>query len=78
MHVCSNTGQGAGAGAGVAANASLVALTDGWTWHCVGCDSDEQLGANVDRFIDNSQGLPVWNNEFEVRGGWLDPASSWK
>jgi hypothetical protein len=67
VHVCSNTGQGSGAGAGVAANASLVALTDGWTWHCVGCSSDEQLGSNVDRFLNNSQGVPVWNNEFEVR-----------
>ena len=56
IHVCSNTGQEANAaGGGVASNASLVALTDGWTWHCVGCDSDEQLGPAIDRFINNSQ-----------------------
>ena len=56
IHVCSNTGQESGAaGGGVAANASLVALTDGWTWHCVGCDSDSQLGPAIDHYLNNSQ-----------------------
>ena len=58
MHVCSNSGQApshGGSGAGVAANATLVSLTDGWTWHCVGCDSDNQLGSAIDYYLNNSQ-----------------------
>lgn len=71
--MCSNTGQEAGqAGGGVAANASLVSLTDGWTWHCVGCNADEQLGKSISHFLNNSQGVPVWNNEFE----YLDSKTS--
>lgn len=70
VHVCSNTGQGKGAGEEVAADAALVKLVDIWSWHCVGCNSDEQLGSKVARFVDNAQGKVVINNEFEcVRGG---------
>lgn len=78
VHVCSNTGQGSNGGGsnsgeGIAANKSLVALTDGWTWHCVGCDSNSQLGGAIDHFLNNSQGVPVWNNEFEYLDSYTTP-----
>ena len=50
IHVCSNTGQTV-TGAPIAADPAAAALVDGWTWHCVGCPSSEQLGPRIDKYL---------------------------
>ena len=78
--MCSNTGSAHGAGDVVAKDAQLVELVDAWTWHCVGCNSDAQLGPNSSSANQlrtrparaNGFIAPGHNNEFE----YLDDTTS--
>lgn len=54
----------------IAQNDTLRAYVDGWTWHCVGCDSNSQAGGGG--YGDDAYGIPVWNNEFEYLSGISD------
>lgn len=48
----------------IANDTSLLPYVDGWTWHMVGANSNEQIEM-ADTLNSNTQGKVVFNNEFE-------------
>eukprot|EP00026_Physarum_polycephalum_P007829 Phypoly_transcript_07897.p1 GENE.Phypoly_transcript_07897~~Phypoly_transcript_07897.p1 ORF type:complete len:476 (+),score=41.81 Phypoly_transcript_07897:46-1473(+) len=45
-------------------DSSLLPFVDAWTWHKIGADSNMQI-QDADEFNSNTQGKPVFSNEFE-------------
>jgi O-glycosyl hydrolase len=57
----------------ISADPAILALVDAWTWHCVGCTSDDQLPAGAAGFLEDASGRPVFNNEFEYLSEQTSP-----
>ncbi|MGI5179253.1 hypothetical protein ACQEVZ_23260 [Dactylosporangium sp. CA-152071] len=67
IHADSNAGQNGRGGALIRADATALSYVDGWSWHRIGADSNEQLTAGA--FTGNAAGKVVYNNEFEYLSG---------
>lgn len=66
IHNESFAGQTGRGSALIRGDAATLALVDGWSWHRIGADSNEQITTD---FRANSVGKPVINNEFEYLSG---------
>lgn len=64
VHISANSmaGQFGRGSARIRADEDALACVDGWTWHKIGTDSNDQIDNNFTR---KSMGRPVYNNEFE-------------
>jgi hypothetical protein len=60
----SHFGQEGKGSALIRADKEILKYVDGWTWHRIGKNSNDQID-NQDRFNAKLEGKPVFNNEFE-------------
>ena len=66
-----NDSQGGQTGMGaklIQADPTALSYIDGWTWHRIGTNSNEQMTDRL-TFNSNTFGRPVFNNEFEYLSG---------
>ncbi|MFF2390573.1 glycoside hydrolase family 30 beta sandwich domain-containing protein [Agromyces sp. NPDC058104] len=75
IHATSHGGQFGRGGAAIRSDDSALALVDGWTWHRIGADSNEQLPGQWD-FSKDAEDRAVYNNEFEYLS-WGDKPMPW-
>jgi hypothetical protein len=68
IHADSWAGQEAPGSKLIRQDQELLKLIDAWTWHRVGADSKEQI-ESASKFNANTEGKPVFNNEFEYLMG---------
>lgn len=66
IHANSEGGQNGVGGANIRADSSTLALVDGWSWHKIGDNSNDQISTN---FTTNALGKDVFNDEFEYLDG---------
>jgi O-glycosyl hydrolase len=68
IHADSWGGQSTAGSALIRRDPQLLKLVDGWTWHRIGADSNEQI-QKAALFNDGAEGKQVFNNEFEYLEG---------
>ncbi|MEV4514385.1 hypothetical protein AB0K00_36170 [Dactylosporangium sp. NPDC049525] len=71
IHADAENGQRGRGGALIRADATALSQVDGWSFHRIGSDSNDQLQNN---YTSDAAGKPVFSNEFEYQV----PTSDWK
>jgi O-glycosyl hydrolase len=66
IHANSEGGQNGVGGANIRADSSTLALVNGWSWHKIGDNSNDQISTN---YTTNAMGKDVFNDEFEYLDG---------
>lgn len=66
IHADSNNGQYGRGAALIRGDATALSYVDGWTYHRIGQDSNNQLTGD---FTTDAMGRPVYNNEYEYLSG---------
>lgn len=66
IHVDGYDGQHGRGAALIRADRAALSLVDGWSWHRIGYDSDDQIDTD---YSADACGKPVFNNEFEYLDG---------